>query len=272
MLAMALIFGIFGLIVGSFLNVVILRYGTGGGLGGRSACMSCGMQLHSYHLIPVFSWLALRGRCSGCGTRISIQYPLVEAVTAIVFATVGSTLLPLLPQLLALLAFSFLIALSAYDLKHTIIPDQWSYAFAAFSLAFSIATLMPHGFSDWGMLIASGPAVALPIWALWFVSKGRAMGFGDVKLAVGIGWLLGPYWGIVTLFLGFIIGAIISVCILLPLPYLRRAFALHRFSLGEHSEGFTMKSEVPFGPFLACSCFLIWYAHFALALAPLVLY
>jgi leader peptidase (prepilin peptidase)/N-methyltransferase len=267
----AFTFGVFGLIVGSFLNVLVLRQGTGAGLGGRSACMSCGMQLRFYHLVPVFSWLFLRGRCAGCGSRISIQYPLVEATTGFVFAVVGSTMLPIIPELVALVAFALLIAISAYDLKHTIIPDQWSYAFAPLSLLFSFLVVPPQSITEWLILIASGPAVALPLWALWFLSRGRAMGLGDVKLAVGMGWLLGPYWGLVAVFGGFMIGAIIALTILIPLPYLRRMIALHSFSLGAAQRGFTMKSEVPFGPFLACSCFLIWYAHYALALTPLVL-
>ena len=266
-----IMFGVFGLIVGSFLNVVIQRFGAGISLGGRSACDFCGMQLRWYHLIPVFSWIALRGRCAGCGSRLSIQYPLVELLTGIVFALVGSSGLPFISEGVALVAFSLLIAISVYDLHHTIIPDKWSYSFAALALLFSITLSGGATLPEWALLIAAGPAVALPLWALWFVSKGRAMGLGDVKLAIGMGWLLGPYWGLVSVFGGFMIGAVISVFVLLPLPYLVRMITLHRFPYAAARAGFTMKSEVPFGPFLACSCFLIWYVHYALALSPLML-
>lgn len=269
---MAIVFGIFGLIVGSFLNVCIQRFGTGVSLGGRSSCDFCGMQLRWYHLVPVFSWIILRGRCAGCGSRLSIQYPLVELLTGGVFAVVGSTDLALTLQVIALIAFAFLIAISVYDMRHTIIPDAWVYSFSVAALLFSAISSFPMDLIGWGILLLSGPVVALPLWALWFVSGGRAMGLGDVKLAVGMGWLLGPYWGMVALFGGFMLGAVVSVCILIPLPYVLRALALHRFPYATSPAGFTMKSEVPFGPFLTCSCFLIWYAHYVLALAPLVLY
>lgn len=86
------------------------------------------------------------------------------------------------------------------------------------------------------------------------------MGFGDVKLALGIGWLLGPLYGVVAVFLSFIIGAFVSVAILLPLPHIVRALRpLGITSYALSSEGFTMNSEIPFGPFLICSCFLLWF-------------
>lgn len=261
-------YGILGLIVGSFLNVLTQRMGTGVNLGGRSACDACGKQLRWYHLIPVVSWIVLRGRCGFCGTRLSVQYPLVELLTGGVFAIVGSIGLPLIPLVFALSGFSLLIAISVYDIHHTIIPDGWSYAFGAFALLFSFSLLPPGSSIEWVILLLSGPAIAFPLWALWFVSRGTWMGLGDAKLALGIGWLLGPYWGLMALLGGFIIGAVVSVVILLPLPYMLRTLALHSTYFGALPRGFTMKSEVPFGPFLACSCFLIWYARYALGYIP----
>ena len=82
----ALIFFTLGLIIGSFLNVVILRYNTGRSFGGRSACMTCQSELKAYELIPLFSFITLRGRCLSCKTKISIQYPLVEFATGLIFA------------------------------------------------------------------------------------------------------------------------------------------------------------------------------------------
>src|SRR5271170_6149081 len=81
-------YGVLGLIVGSFLNVVILRRGART-IGGRSACLHCGAPLIWYDMVPVASWIILRGRCRSCGTRISVQYPLVEATTAIFFALIA---------------------------------------------------------------------------------------------------------------------------------------------------------------------------------------
>ncbi len=262
MLLYATIFGVFGAIIGSFLNVFVLRHGVKT-LFGRSACASCGHELVAADLVPIISWLALRGRCRFCGSRISIQYPLVEATTAILFAFIGAAPLQLQLQLLALPIAALLVAISAYDVLHGIIPDGWAAGFAGFSLIFSLAYLTStHQLSSFPLVFFAGPGSALPFAALWLVSGGRWMGLGDAKLAWGVGWLLGPLYAFVAIPLSFILGAIISVFILLPLSSPRVWAALERFTPKGASQksrwGFTMKSEVAFGPFLAVGCAVIW--------------
>ncbi|MEK7601464.1 MAG: prepilin peptidase [Patescibacteria group bacterium] len=267
----ALAFGIFGLIAGSFLNVVIVRRGAKS-LGGRSACMSCGVQLPWYDMVPVFSWLALRGRCRSCGSRISMQYPLVEAGTACLFALMGAAPMGLLPRIGALPLLGLLIVIAVYDIRHTIIPDEWVYSFAGLTLVYQFIFPVPAGFGT-ALLLLAGPAAALPLFLLWLFSKGAWMGLGDPKLALGIGWLLGPLWGVWAVFFSFIIGALVSVLILLPLPYIVRfAGKTARLRdrvfgrgqgiarLNRQSARFTMKSEVPFGPFLVGSCIFVWFS------------
>ncbi len=256
-----LVYGILGLIIGSFLNVLILRKNLMS-LGGRSECMSCETTLRWYELIPVFSWVALRGRCRTCGSAISVQYPLVEAVTAGLFAIVGGSAIALDPvaTLIATLIVSTLVAIGAYDIRHTIIPDEWAYAFAALTLCFSFYQGIPDGASVLVYLLA-GPLAALPISTLWFVSGGRWIGLGDAKLSLGMGWLLGPVYGVAGVFFAFVIGAFVSVCILMPLPFLMQMLAkrgIARFRAG--GTQLTMKSEVPFGPFLIASCFIVWFS------------
>lgn len=249
----ALIAGLFGLIVGSFLNVVILRKGVRG-LGGRSSCPQCGTPVAEYDLIPVLSWLILRGRCRHCGSRISVQYPLVEAATGIVFALIagapGASGAPL--QLaLSLLIAALLICICAYDLRHTIIPDAWVWSFGFLALA---SVLIGLGDAHAALFpIMVGPIAALPLFFLWAVSKGKWMGFGDVKLALGMGWLLGATHGIFAVFLGFVLGSIVLV----PLMYGAR-LVTHMRGYAIPVVGLTMRSEVPFGPFLIASTFLVW--------------
>jgi len=251
----SLVFGAFGLIVGSFLNVVILRHGVRS-LGGRSGCMSCGAQLQWYDMVPVFSWLALGGKCRACRAHISPQYPLVEAVTAILFALIGATSLLLLQKILGCVILALLVAITVYDIRHTVIPDAWAYTFAALAFLSSLFTLTPSLVN-----ILAGPIAAAPLFALWLFSRGRWMGLGDAKLALGIGWLLGPALGLFAIFSAFVIGALISVCVLLPLPHILRAlYTLGITSSDMLSGGFTMKSEIPFGPFLIFSCIIIWFA------------
>ncbi len=257
---LAFLFSTFGLIVGSFLNVLIIRHGARS-LGGRSACMGCGAQLKWYDMIPVVSWVVLRGKCRRCHTHISIQYPIVEVTTAILFAVIGYAIplaafpgiLPLVAVYLAIAAL--IIAIAAYDIRHTIIPDPWVWSFNA--LAFISLFLFPLPATSYQLpALLAGPIAASPLFALWLFSRGAWMGLGDAKLALGIGWLLGPTLGITAVFFAFVVGAIISVGILIPLPHLIRFFGIS--SLEKPGGGFTMRSEIPFGPFLIFSCILIW--------------
>jgi leader peptidase (prepilin peptidase)/N-methyltransferase len=258
----AFAYALFGLIIGSFLNVVILRHGART-VGGRSGCLSCGAPLHAYDMVPVFSWLTLRGRCRDCGSRISIQYPLVEATTAILFALIGSAALSIPLTLLALIIAALLVLIAAYDIRHTIIPDEWVYSFALLSFIASSPVALSSAGQGGAMgillLLLAGPVTALPLFALWAVSRGRWMGFGDVKLAVGIGWLLGLSSGLSAIFLAFVIGAVVSVGIL-SVQYLRarRVRGSRITRLGQRAHGLTMKSEVPFGPFLIAACLVLW--------------
>lgn len=267
---LALAFGVFGLVVGSFLNVVILRRGVRP-LGGRSGCMSCGTQLSWYDMVPVFSWLALRGRCRACRGRISVQYPLVEAATAFLFALVGASPLLLSEKVLACAILAVLVVIAVYDFRHTIIPDRWVWTFNALALLSALTWHLPVGQSlgvggvpgTWQLTLLAGPLTAAPLFGLWLFSRGRWMGLGDAKLMLGIGWLLGPALGLLALFGAFVIGAVVSLILVFisseawkkfvggftPTPISRRLVW-----------GFTMKSEIPFGPFLIAACLIVWFA------------
>ncbi len=260
-------YALFGLIIGSFLNVVILRHGARS-LSGRSGCMSCGAPLKWYDLLPVVSWLLLRGKCRRCHAAISIQYPLVELTNAVLFGFIGGSILPLSLSTPALVIASTLLVIAVYDIRHTIIPDEWVLVFIISSLfysginAYNALLIWPDAL--W--LLLGGPIAALPLFCLWFFSKGAWMGFGDVKLALGMGWFLGPLLGIYAVFAAFVIGAVISVVILLPLPYILKAIRMRRLK-GMRS-GFTMKSEVAFGPFLIAATMLVWFASLNNATLP----
>lgn len=255
-----IIFGVFGLIVGSFLNVLVLRYEKES-LGGRSHCSRCMALIHWHDNIPVISWLLLRGRCRACRTRISLQYPLVELVTAVLFVGIGVSSLALPVQIVSCVMVALLIAIAVYDLHHRIIPDPWVYGFSGLALLTQLVFSPPHGVAIFTIL--SGPIAALPLFALWLVSRGAWMGFGDVKLALGIGWLLGPLYGLCAVFFAFVIGAVVSMPLLVASSGWWRRYVLPRLAtwgqVGVGGRvGFTMKSEIPFGPFLAASVFLIW--------------
>lgn len=235
---------ILGTIIGSFLNVVILRHNSGRTVNGRSMCFSCGKTLHWHELVPVFSYLFQRGKCTKCKSAISLQYPVVEFISGILFALLAWKLSFLL--LVSPLTFltktvfygyllSLLVVISVYDLKHGIIPDQFSYLFAtmAFLLLFFETGNIFMAHVPTVAQILAGPIIAAPFAFLWWVSNGKWMGFGDAKLALGMGFLLGVSGGLTALLIAFWSGALISIFLLLLKRY-----------------GFTMKSEIPFAPFL----------------------
>lgn len=235
---------IFGAIVGSFLNVVILRMRTGRGLGGRSMCFSCGKTLGARELVPIASFFALRGKCAGCGERISWQYPLVEALSGIVFvlsamhaSIVAETAWQWIIHFSFYAAtFSTLVVIAIYDARHKIIPDAPLYLLLALSLfAPALQALSQTYFgSPWIDHMVAAFALAAPFAGIWLVSGGRLMGLGDAKLAFCIGLLLGISGGVAAVLLAFWAGAAVGVVLLL----LRK-------------RALTIKSELPFAPFLA---------------------
>ena len=174
---------LFGVIIGSFLNVVIYRFNTGAGVHGRSMCLSCGKQLSWYELIPLVSFAFQRGRCRACRSKLSWQYPLVELCTGLIFlgAFLSHGLSLMLPYLF--IQLSLLMVIAVYDLRHTIIPDVFAYAFAALALSALLVKLV-GGVSDSWIELLAGPALFTPFALLWWCSNGAWMGFGDAKLAL----------------------------------------------------------------------------------------
>ena len=252
-----------GLTIGSFLNVVICRYDgdrllSFGRLGGRSHCMGCGRQIRPYDLLPVLSFLFLRGRCRACGARISFQYPAVELATGAAFLSGYSYFLPhySFPVSHPYAAFfaagwalilTFLIVMAAIDFRLMLIPDEISIALAVVGLAFASIPAHAHSFiGSYALLfppfsspflghVAGGLAGFAALGLVCLMSRGRAMGMGDVKLAGAMGLILGFPEIFFALALGFLAGGAGSAYLLL-------------FRRSALSSG--MKTMVPFGPFL----------------------
>ncbi len=207
--------------------------------------MSCGTTLTWMELVPLFSFLAQKGMCKKCKSKISWQYPAVEFVAGALFVLVfitfpPTTLLNGLTTLIYVIATCLLLVISAYDIKHKIIPDQFVYTFTLLSLV----NLCIGGASWWhipsiGAFLA-GPLLALPFALLGWFSDQRLMGLGDAKLTLGIGWFLGIAAGINALVLSFWIAAVVSV-IWMFLTYRK----------------FKTKTEIPFGPYLILGMYLV---------------
>jgi len=232
---------LFGLATGSFLNSIIYRLKTGESfLFKRSYCPYCKHKLNWQDLIPIFSFITLKGKCRYCKKLISLQYSLVELVTAILFVLIFKltisnqqlTSFSILNTCFLFLVSCFLIVIFVYDLKHYIIPDKIIYPAIGITFLYNI-------FYSYFILntLYSAFGAAIFFLAIVLISKGRWMGVGDVKLVLFMGLFLGFPSILVALFFAFFLGAIIGIGLILT---------------GKK----TLKSEVPFGPFLVTGTFI----------------
>lgn len=260
--------GIFvlGLLFGSFLNVLISRFPRGMGeraiqrgkfyyYGGRSYCDHCEEILRWYELIPVVSFILLRGRCARCGKSIPAHYALVELLMGFSFALLGygifftsgvggiptAALSPFLFWLHAFFLFAVVMALLSiffFDIHYFTIPDSFTAVIAGAGLFESFIRISVL-YSETFYSIAAGMfSIGAFFFALWFFTKGNGMGFGDVKLAAAVPLLIGSIASVAAIIASFWIGAAVSLILI---------------GLGRKG----MKDRVPFGPFLVLGTLLL---------------
>lgn len=262
---------IFGLGIGSFLNVVLFRYAPeknvfGSQLGGRSSCLSCSRELRWYELIPVLSFIFQKGRCSTCAYPLSWQYPLVELFSGVFFVLIPYTVSSLygwrtfflggLPwwaygvALLWVLVFLLLLLITVIDFRYMIIPNELNVLLGILGAGVvlflelyqtSLSLFYDSFLRHYALLFSFTESIVLNHVAgaflggglfvlLFYLTRGRAMGFGDVKLAFSAGLLFGFPDIIFASLLGFLLGG---------------AWGLLLISLGRKH----MKDKVPFAPF-----------------------
>lgn len=238
-----------GVCIGSFINVIVLRFEKGEKITGRSHCPHCLRTLHAYELVPLFSYLFLRGKCKSCKVPLSVQYPLVELITGVLFALVPLIGTEPLDITILLGALSVLVAIVVYDMRHKIIPDSFVYTFNVLALASVFVEGGSIITNPDPLLLLSGALASFPFALLWVVSKGAWIGFADAKLALGMGWFLGIMGALSAFMLAFWIGAVISLLLLL--------IKHNRFQFMRNS--LTIHSEVPFAPFLALGFLLVLF-------------
>jgi len=241
---------LFGIVIGSFLNVVIYRVPKGENIVVvNSHCMNCGYQLSWYDLVPIFSWLALRGKCRVCGDKISVQYPLIEALNGVLYLVVFHRYGVSIESLLYCLLFSALLALSVIDFRTYEIPVGFNYFILALGLI-RVAT----DWKNWAAYVIGFLAVSACLYLLYIVSDGRAIGGGDVKLMATCGLLIGWKLIILAFLLGCILGSVIHVI---------------RMRVTNESHVLAMGPYLSMGVALAAlygEAFLQWYIHSVLGI------
>lgn len=231
-----LIIFIFGLAIGSFLNVLIYRLPQSLAINGRSFCPKCKKKIAWFDNIPLLSFILLGGKCRHCHSPISWQYPLVELITGVLtvfslwsLVSHGQNLLSIIYYLFIIYA---LIVIFFTDLKEQIIPDQVVYLAIFISIIYHLPSII---------FLLSGLVAAGFLFLLYWLTHGRGMGLGDVKLAALMGLFLGFPKIILAFYLAFLTGAALGVILIL---------------VGKKK----LTSQIPFGPFLVLAAIfsLFW--------------
>ena len=238
---MAAVLACFGLIVGSFLNVVICRLPHGASvMWPASHCTFCDRALSWFENVPIVSWLVLRGRCRTCDARISAQYPIVEAVTAALFLA-GYYAFGLTPLLAVRLAFACaMIVLFAIDFEHQILPNE--ITLSGIVVGFLLSIFMPPGWKSSLIGLLAGGLFPFLVAEIYLRVRGReGMGMGDFKMLAMVGAFLG--WPLVwiTLIVACVLGIVIG----------GGALMISRRGMG---------TRIPFGTFIAVAALLCAYA------------
>jgi leader peptidase (prepilin peptidase)/N-methyltransferase len=233
---------VLGLIIGSYLNVVIHRLPRGvSTVWPRSSCTSCGAAIRAWDNLPVVSYLLLRGRCRQCGARISWRYPAIEAATSLLFVLCFERF-GLRPAALAAAFFcSLMVILAAIDIEHMLLPDRITLPGIVLGIALQLwVPWAGLGGAILGAVLGAG--ILLAISGAWYLLRGEeGMGLGDVKMLAMVGAFLGWKGVVVTLFVSTLTGAALGLVL------------ARKSSAG-------LKAKLPFGAFLALGALVALFA------------
>lgn len=235
---MTILITIYGLIIGSFLNVCIYRIPKGENISfPPSHCGSCDEKIYWYDNIPVFSYLVLRGKCRNCKSEISIQYPLIESLNAIIYIILFKKFNLTIDFIAYALIMSVLLVVFFIDLKHMIIPDGLIITIVIFEILHKASLYFTGGEVYLKTSILGALLAGLVFLAIVLLSGG-GMGDGDITLIASLGFVLGVKLIFLNIFLSFMLGALISLLLL--------GFKIK-----------TRKDPIPFGPFIIIAFFIV---------------
>lgn len=252
---------LFGGAIGSFVGVVVDRLYVKSFLAGRSNCDSCNRRLDWYETIPVFSYLFLKGRCRKCKVKIGkekLWLELLGGIFSLLFYKVylikylsqpfllENTVTLILFSILGILLFIIFFVIIFYDLKHKLVPTGFTLSLLIIGVAFEVYRVFNYkifyGSIDtlFWLDIFSGLLVALPFFLIYYFSKKRGIGFGDVLIYIGVGYMAGFIFGLSIFFISVWLGAIVSLLLILVYP-----------------KKYNRKTAIPFAPFILISTILV---------------
>ncbi len=265
--AFTILLFVFGTFIGSYINVVGTRYSREDGFGksnfGRSRCPHCSKQLTWFELIPIISFVLQGARCRGCREKLSLGYPFVEIVAGLIFAFVPWVLGYSVPSLIWIAIFLIFLLISIIDFRLRIIPDKLNLLIVVFGVLLIVFRYVSGEYGTgltvegtflgsyalifwfWGQNIFINHLVgtlsaATFFWLIYFISRGRAMGFGDVKLATAVGVLMGWPDAALALVFAFVLGGAAGALLLI-------------------TNKKDMKDAVPFGPYIVAGVALVFF-------------
>lgn len=243
----------YGASLGSFTQVLVTRLHVASVLNGRSKCLSCGEKLRWFDLIPVLSYLVLRGKCRTCKNSFGMEHLAVEVSFGAVFVFVYYMVLAgrgvSIDSFLWLLYYSALCislgAITLYDLRHKLVPGMFFIIFLLLSL---IAMALRYASGESGFTLLAPLFVASPFIIAFLITKGRALGFGDILMYLAVGAFFGLEQGLAVLFLSVWIGGIV-------------ALILHL----KNGRKYGMKSSLPFVPFITLAFLIVLFTDIDIA-------
>ncbi|MFZ7120644.1 MAG: prepilin peptidase [Eubacteriaceae bacterium] len=228
---------IFGLVIGSFLNVCIYRIPMEESIiSPPSHCYNCGTRLKPIDLIPVISWWLLGGKCRYCGVKVSYRYALVEFITAFFFVFTYYMIGLQTTLIIYLVLLSILIVDTFIDFDHLIIPDVLNY----FTLIIFIILNIILGFMPWREALIGALIGMLPLLLIVILTGGKGMGMGDVKLMAVLGLFLGWKLSLLTILLAFVLGGFFGILLLI-------------------TKIKSKQDAIPFGPWISIGAFIVMF-------------
>ncbi len=249
---------LFGACIGSFLNVCIGRWPAGMSVvKPPSRCPACERPIRAYENVPILGWIALRGKCAGCASPISLQYPLVELLIALVWLGAAVLFGPTFLTLRVATFITLMIGIAITDAKHYVIPDGFTIFGLVWIIGTALLAVLTNSESAFatpydammGALSGAG-AIAIAGWLGEAALKREAMGFGDVTLMAVVGAALGPQRALLTIFIAAALGVVVFLGVVLPVGRLRA------HSTSAYEAEVAALPLVPFGVFLAPAAIL----------------